>query len=610
MPQDGLRGAKTRPTPVRPATREIKRGLNGVPSASKLANRASKPDVAVPQGASLAQLITRANRFRQEYDPLRRLTIRRAREMVDTYDRGEFATLQWTYRAIEREDETLSALITRRLASIAKLDWNIKTTAEKDLPSNATVAQADAQKITLRSAYDRIGNLKEAIEHLCLATFRGFAHLEKQDTDGDGLIDNLEPVDQWNLVRDGLNGDWFYNPTGLQISASALDDGLRLNPVNFVVRTVHRHVDWPALFCFIRKKLSQKDWDVFVEGYGLNPTIIIMPPNVPREREAEYLAGAGDVAAHSSGALPNGSEVKFANSEKGEAPFKGHIDEQKANVVLIGTGGKLTMLNGPTGLGSGQSESHEGTFAEIACAEAIVVSEILNAQFDKAILAAAHPGEPILAYFELAAQEETNPKDVIADIKTLNDAGLEIGEDEASEKTGYTVSRKAPAVPPGGNSPGQFNPADPAVDGPAIPPLLNRAIKNTARTAALSGDTDTLHLINTARGHLQQATADELAPLADRINALEEIRDEGAWRKAAETLVQEMAKTDSPLRKSLGSVEQSADVLAGAIGAGLVNGFTASVPTKNRKTTLAGRSRKTPPVARPLQSGSGERPAS
>ena len=138
-----------------------------------------------------------------------------------------------------------------------------------------------------------------------------------------------------------------------------------------------------------------------------------------------------------------------------------------------------------------------------------------------------------------------------------------------------------------------------------MPPLVNRAIRNSARQAALSGDADTLRLINTARDQLATATAQELAPLRERIDALENIRDQGEWRQAAERLVQEISDQGSGLRKSLGRVSASADVLAGAMGAALVNGMSVGAPKIS-----AGRSLKTRPVARTLHPGTGEHPAS
>ncbi|MCW5558815.1 MAG: DUF935 family protein, partial [Verrucomicrobiae bacterium] len=349
--------------------------------------------------------------------------------------------------------------------------------------------------------------------------------------------------------------------TGHQRSARGLSPEMRLDPARIVVREVERHVDWIALFCHIRKSLSQKDWDAFVEGYGLNPTTVIGPPGVPRDREGEYVSAAQGVAEHGSGYLPNGADIRYANREKGQSPFKEHGDKQEANIVLAGTGGKLTMLNGPTGLGSGQSDAHAATFASLAAAEAMDISELLNEQFDRGVIAAAHPGEPVLAYFELAAREETNPTEIISEVAGLASAGYRVPAAVVSERTGYDVT-DAPAPVP-------------SPVGLGLPPLLANALRNSARRAALAGDRATLEMINTARRQLLEAEAEELAPLRERLNALEAIRDQGEWRKAAEHLVAEIGNRHSDLRRHLGRTAASADVLANAIGAGLVNGLTA-----------------------------------
>ncbi|MCW5557722.1 MAG: hypothetical protein KIT22_07810, partial [Verrucomicrobiae bacterium] len=188
LPQERLRGVQTRTPGARRDGQAIKGQLKGSVRAAKLTNRATLEAVTVPRGSSQAQLVRQANRWREQYNPLRGLTIRRAVALVETYDRGEFSDLQWAYRWIERHDETLSPLVTLRAAAVRALDWTIKLTPDDELPPGATPEQAQRQLVTLRTAYDRIGNLRAAIAHLAIATFRGFAHLEKQDTDGDGHV--------------------------------------------------------------------------------------------------------------------------------------------------------------------------------------------------------------------------------------------------------------------------------------------------------------------------------------------------------------------------------------------------------------------------------------
>lgn len=64
------------------------------------------------------------------------------------------------------------------------------------------------------------------------------------------------------------------------------------------------------------------------------------------------------------------------------------------------------------------------------------------------MLAKYFPGEPQLAYFELAATRSLDPTDVINQALTLAKAGYEIDPAELSEKTGYRLKLRNYALLP------------------------------------------------------------------------------------------------------------------------------------------------------------------
>jgi phage gp29-like protein len=404
--------------------------------------------------------VAAANLWRDNYNPLRGLTISRAVSLLEAGERGEYADLQWTYRFIEMQDATLGALLERRTSAIQKLDWNIKV---RDGVPAGKEQVAKTQEAALRAAYERITNLSAALEAMAMASFRGFTHLEKVQ-DSQGNVVEFAPVDQWFWVRRGIYGRWQMNKDAR--FGVALGEDVPLD--RFIVREVSRPINRVALVCFVRKAVSQKDWDGFIETFGIPAVFIVMPDNVPADKEEEFLDAADQVSSDARGVLPGGSDVKTVdNGARGQNPFKEHIDYQDSQVVLRGTGGKLTMLNDATGIGGNQSETHEKTFDEIARAEAAEISEILRKQFDAGILAAVTPGEPAFAYFELAANEETDAGEVVKDVAALDAAGYEVAEDFIKEKTGYPVKRK-PA-------------ANPAASPVPVDPILNRGDGETWR---------------------------------------------------------------------------------------------------------------------------------
>jgi phage gp29-like protein len=387
--------------------------------------------------------VDNANRWRDGFNPLRGLTIPVAVNLLERGERGDFAALQWLYRYIEMSDATLGACVERRQAAIKKLDWNIKV--REDAPAELQ-SLIDEQQLALKSVYENIRNLKKSWETLCLATFRGYAILEIVREDNQ--IVELAHIPQWHWTRDGLDGEWWYNERASQgVSTSQEIDGSRL-----IVREVERPVDRVALIAFIRKALSQKDWDAYIETYGVPAIFLILPPDVPAEREQEYLNTAQQVVSQAKGALPHGSDIKtVVASNAGNNPFAEHINYQDAQVVLRATGGKLTMLNESTGMGSGQSDAHQQAFDDLAKSEAADISELLNEQITRPFLEDKFPNQEHWVYFEIAANEETDTKAIVEDAETLARAGYVISPEFLQEKTGYDLAIKidstAPAPP-------------------------------------------------------------------------------------------------------------------------------------------------------------------
>lgn len=415
--------------------------------------------------------VAMANAWRDNYNPLRGLTIARAVSMLEDGERGAFAQLQWTYRFIEMQDATLGALVERRTSAVQKMGWDVKI-REGLQEGSPEAAAAERQREALKQHWEGVGNIKEAIEHLALASFRGFSVLEKVEGDN-GLVE-LAPVDQWHWVRDGLYGDWRYNKDSR--FGTAKGEEVPDFAERFVVREVSRPINRVALVCYLRKNLSQKDWDGYVETFGIPAIFVVMPPNVPKDKEDEYEAAAEGVASDARGTLPHGSDVKTIDAgDRGGNPFKEHIAYQDEQLVLRGTGGKLTMLNDATGIGGSQGDVHQNAFDEIAEAEADEISEVLKEQVDRAFLEEKFPGQEHFAYFAIAANEETDAGQVVQDVVALGGAGYQVARDQVEERTGYEL--EAVEVGGGKSDPGMEKAGEAAV----LERLRNRFAQEAAR---------------------------------------------------------------------------------------------------------------------------------
>lgn len=497
------------------------------------------------------------SRWRSQYNPLRGLTFQRAVSLLEEGERGAYADLQWTYRFIEKRDAVLRALVELRTSAIKKLDWDIKTVDCGD--DAAKQATAEKQAAALRLAYERIGNLKEAVAFLALAQFRGYAHLEKVyagDNPAAGVV-ALQPVPQWHWCRDTLYGPWLYNA-----EAASTNRGTPIEERHFIIREVERPINEIGFLCFLRKNLSQKDWDGFVETYGIPPLFAEMPPSIPPNKEAEYQAMAEAVVGDMRGTLPSGAKIQTVDAgARGTNPFRDHLTYQNEDVVLAGTSGKLTMLSSPTGIGGGATDAHQDTFDSLAQAEAGDISELFQKQFDRLVLdASGFAGQIALAYFEIAAEDKTDIGQVLDHAVKASQAGYRIDPAELSEKTGYKLIA-APAAQPIQGAPLS-----------ALAPLSrNRASSITPPSEAYRA---------AALQRLGNALSQDLLPEREAFEAALAEPDEAKRRTMLlalrERLPQLLTEKEA---KSSATVQAITDILGTALVSGATAGREAAAPT-------------------------------
>jgi len=407
-------------------------------------------------GKSAAEMIRKSNLWRDNYNPLRGLTLERLVGIFEAAERGAYAELQLLLRKVEKRYPVLKALKSRRLAALEKLDWDVKIFDR--LPVGATAAMAARQQQFLKARYELIRNLREAIGQLALAEFRGYAVLQKhryRQGVNDGSVAELYWLEPWCWAKDGYYGDFYYNEDsrvgiGLGSCATILGEANRLGgralPRSaFVIREVESPLYEIALVAFVNWLMVRKDWASFVELFGLPNGVVIMPPNIAVGREEDYQMAAEKVAGGVSGALPYGSDIKFPTASlRGEAPFEKLGEVLDKDVVLAGTGGLLTMLSLPHGLGHGASQQHAEVFEAIAQADALKVSEVLQTDFDRVELNAEFPGEPVCVYFELAAKDTKDVGALADTVVKLASAGLQTDAAEISTHTGLKLTRIQP----------------------------------------------------------------------------------------------------------------------------------------------------------------------
>jgi phage gp29-like protein len=345
------------------------------------------------------------------------------------------------------------AVMQRRRAALLACDWDIRVSSEvpreariqkseSRIQKNSGTGQgkgqidlvlADEQAAVLREAYERIENLRDAVAFLFTGFFRGFGHLEKHYAPS-GMVTRLEPVEQWFWVRNGMYGPWEYN----QNAVSGRKRGESIDPNNFVILDTVP-IDRLLSLLYLGRTLAQKDWDSFLEIYGIPSVFLVGPPNTPPAKETEFQTIAEALISDGRGYLPNGSDIKYVNGGGNSPPFKDRLEYLDRQITVVGTGGLLTMLTS-SGSGTLAGSAHTDTFLQIAKSDAAMLSEVMQNHFDRPLLNQFFPDQPILAYFEFAPTTGSEVSRVVTDAETLARAGVSIDLDELSEKTGYKLS--------------------------------------------------------------------------------------------------------------------------------------------------------------------------
>jgi phage gp29-like protein len=410
---------------------------------------------------NIKRALDATNRWRDSNNPLRNLTMPRAVQLMEMAQRGVMAELQWVYAAetgIEATDPDLMAIIERTVSGVSDCEWQIETAAEDTVGFDQ--ALADDQAAFLRESFGQCDNLDDAVEHLVTARFRGFAHLSPW-LKPDWTIEHLEPLPQWNMVRDGTRPAWAFNPRGdsADYAAAARNGGRALAPEDYILLDNRRPVNRIALIKYIRATISEKDWDSFVEIYGLPAVFIIMPERVPDGKEEEYAEKAESAAEAASGALPHGSDVKTLSEVRGAQPFQTRLEWLQKQLVLAGTGGLLTML-AESGSGTLAGGAHQSAWDQIVRRVTRLVCRPVNRQYVIRALAARFPGRPALASFALRANQEKDVGDTVANVTALVNAGFDLDPEQVQKETGYTVTGfSRPAAPAAFPAPAAFRAA-------------------------------------------------------------------------------------------------------------------------------------------------------
>lgn len=396
------------------------------------------------------------NRFRKsskglEHDtinPLWNIDERHVQMVYDVARTGNLTQLQYLYNEIEQNDPTILVCANRRAAALSELDWSV-VQVDRRRSRNVDKALVAEQISCLEESMAMVANLPEAVEHLALAPFRGFAACSPVWDLSGSRISRFESIDTWNMSYNRHLDAWMWNPDAVPYSAVESTSGnfgtLQVIPKDELLLVAKkRAIDWPALKIYLRVALGERDWGRFLETYGLPPVILTMPEFTSDDEVDKYMKSAEAVFEGRNGVVPFGTEVNYASESRGTNPFTEFIEHQQKLIVLMATGGTLTSL-AESGSGTLAGGAQMDVWQQIVRSDAKVIGNAINKQVCEKIISRQKDfkGKPVVAEFRFETEPPSPARDVLELAGMASSAGFEMDAEELSQKTGYKIAKKA-----------------------------------------------------------------------------------------------------------------------------------------------------------------------
>ena len=375
---------------------------------------------------------TAASAWLERTNPLAGLSIRAAQRIYDAARGGDFSRIQYIYSEIEQEDPVLMTCVDRRASALSGLGWKVSTQQDG--------AEADEQKAALEERLAEAEGLDEALEHLALAFFRGYAHARPL-WDGPGKLAGFDLPNNWNFARDPATKQWFWNERAEYCDPSHPGPGLVPVPPGELVTVQRvRAIDRPALACALRDAVGERDWGRFLERYGIPFVVFTAPPTASDDTMPRFAEAAEKIADGLSTAVPAGSTVSFAGEARNADPFTPFVEQIHKLIVLMSTGGTLTSL-AESGAGTLAGNAQMKVWEQIVKRDGVAIGAALDRGVCRPLLRGIpdFAGRAPLVKFELGGDRQLDPGEIFDIAAKARQAGYRISKDELERATGYTL---------------------------------------------------------------------------------------------------------------------------------------------------------------------------
>lgn len=392
--------------------------------------------------------------IRSRFSPIRGLTPQLLSVQLDQFATGYLAWAALTWDAIERRDDVLKGVASKRKKSVSRLQWEILTVDESPEASQHQAAlQEFYDNISVVNAIDENerGGFKLLVRQMMDCIGKRYAVHEIVWKPGDVLTAEFRFVPLW----------FFENRTGRLRFLKMLGgggDGEDLEPGGWMVTTGDGLMEACSV-AYMFKNLPLKDWLSYSDKFG-TPGVLGQTSATRESAAGQAMRDAvnsfgqnwGGVIYGADGLIKDPLKLIEASGE-GQLPFPPLIERMDRAMVSLWRGSDLSTMSADNKGASVQGDEGDILLGD----DADLVSEALNLQVDRWVIWQKFGVDRGLAYIKLVVPDK---KDTAIDLQVdqfLLDAGAKLGERERREyygrpepaKDDTLLSKPAPVVQPG-----------------------------------------------------------------------------------------------------------------------------------------------------------------
>ncbi|MDR2778732.1 MAG: DUF935 domain-containing protein [Puniceicoccales bacterium] len=384
------------------------------------------------------------NSMRARFNPIKTLTPDSLSQMLDAFSAGYLKAAALTWDAIERRDDVILGVASKRKKSIARLHWEILSTDDSDL--------AKEQKIALEYFYNNLsttnacdsnefGGISLLVRQMMDAVGKKYAvheiifephEISKSEKD----LPKLKCKEHLTLLTATFRFVplWFFeNHDGKLkfLTNEGATSGVPLEAGAWLITTGDGLMEACSI-AYLFKHLPLRDWLVYCERNGM-PGVKGVTDAAPNTEQWEAARDAvEDFGAEFNALMSKGTDIEAIDlSTKGELPYPKLIDRMDRAISALWRGSDLATLSRENGAGASLQADETSILEED---DAGMISETLNSQVDRFVIKYLFGDVPLRAYIKFIPNVKRNVSDELNLYRELHRMGVPISINDIRER--------------------------------------------------------------------------------------------------------------------------------------------------------------------------------